>query len=155
MGERIGDVTNRTWVFGPDATIALGTAAEINLQYLRRLDDDPFFGTCSITSPCPGGVTSNEETIVDMGFAEVLWWPSGPASRFWVSGLVNWVEADQPIVSLRVGEQERDPGLLDRYRTGSLGLHWLLRRNIRLMTEAGWDFDRDQARWVTGVVTAF
>jgi hypothetical protein len=154
-GERIGDITNRTWVFGPDATIPLGSIAELNLQYLRRLDDDPFFGACSIASPCPGGVTSNEETTVDMGFAELLWWPAGPTARFYVSGLFNWIDADRPVVSLRLGEQERDPGLLARYRTGSLGLHWLLSRNVRLMTEGGWNFDRDQARLVTGVITAF
>ena len=26
----------------------------------------------------------------------------------------------------------------------SLGLHYLLRRNVRLVGEGGWDFDRDQ-----------
>ncbi len=154
-GERIGDVTNRTWIFGPDATIPLGTAAELNLQYLRRLDDDPFFGTCAIASPCPGGFTTNEETTVDMAFAEVLWWPSGPSGRVYISGLYNWIDADRPIVSLRIGEQETAPGLLSRYTSGTLGLNYLLSRNIRLLTEGGWDFERDQARFVTGVMTAF
>jgi len=155
-GERIAGVTNKTWIFGPDATIPLGAVGELNLQYLRRLDDDAFFGSCSTVSPCPGGVTTSEETTVDMGFAELIWWPTGPAGRVWVSGLYNWVDADRPLVSLRVGgPEESAPGLLSRYNTGALGLHYLLSRNVRLMTEGGWDFERDQARLVTGVVTAF
>src|SRR5690606_32699181 len=38
--EEHDEVSNDILYFGPDATIALGTNAELNLQYLRRRDDN-------------------------------------------------------------------------------------------------------------------
>jgi hypothetical protein len=59
------------------------------------------------------------------------------------------------VVSLRLGEQETDVGYLERYHTASLGAHYLLERNVRLLGEAGWDFELDRARFVTGFTLAF
>ena len=84
-----------------------------------------------------------------------MFWPQGPGGRFFVNALYNWIDADAPVVSLRLGEQATAPGFLSKYRTANLGLHYLLRRNVRLMTEAGWDFDRDQARLIAGTMVAF
>ena len=72
-----------------------------------------------------------------------------------MNALVNWIDADAPVISLRLGEQDTPPGFLTKYRTGSLGLHYLLRRNVRLMGEAGWDFERDQVRLIAGTMVAF
>lgn len=146
---------NRVRVLGPDATVGLGTKGELNLQALRRWDDDPFLGACSVATPCPGGVTAPFATTVDAALVEATFWPAGPAGRWYVSALGNYVEADQPVVSLRLGEQLDPPGLLQTYRTGSLGLHYLLRRNVRLLGEGMWDFEREQARLVTGFTHAF
>lgn len=142
-------------VFGPDATLALGSKAELNVQLLRRWDDDPFLGSCSLANPCPGGETAAFETTVDAALAELLFWPGGVNGRWWVSGLWNWVDADAPVVSLRMGEQAGTPGFLSRYHTGGVGLHYVLRRNARLMSEATWDFEHDQARLITGIVAGF
>ena len=154
-GERADGVTNDTWIWGPDATLAVGNVAELNLQYLQRTDDDAFFGRCSIVDPCPGGITSPTETTVDAVMAELIWSPQGPAGRLFITGLYNWVDADQPVVSLRVGEQLSGEGFVSRYSTGTVGAHYLLARNLRVMAEAGWDFEGDQARLVTGFMTAF
>lgn len=155
-GEESADgATSRIRVFGPDGTLPLGDVGELNFQLLRRWDSDPFLGSCSVAAPCPGGATAPFSTTVDAAMAEVIVWPGGPSGRWYAAGLFNWIETDDPVVSLRLGEQDTAPGYLERYRVGSLGLHYLLRRNVRLVGEGGWDFDRDQARLVTGFTLAF
>jgi hypothetical protein len=153
--ESDGGVTNRVRVWGPDATLGLGNKGELNLQYLRRWDDDPFFSTCSAANPCPGGLTTNPGARVDAGFAEALFWPGGPAGRWYFSALGNFIEADRPVVSLRLGEQLMPENFLRRYVSTGFGVHYLLRRNVRLLGEGSWDFEREQARLVTGFSTAF
>lgn len=153
--EKANGVSSRIRVLGPDGTLGLGDVGELNFQLYRRWDDDPFLGACTPASPCPGGETAPFATTVDAAMAELVLWPQGPTGRWFVTGLWNWIEADAPVVSLRVGEQETAPGYLTRYNTGGAGLHYLLRRNVRLMGEGGWDFERDQARLITGVVLAF
>jgi hypothetical protein len=136
-------VQNTTWIWGPDATVPLGSALELNLQYLRRTDDNAFFAA------------SSRNTTVDAGFAEIIWSPQGPTGRWYFTGLYNHVAADGPVVSLRVGEQDDPVPYLDRYRTLSAGAHYLLRRNVRLTAEAGWGLHDDQGRLVAGFVSAF
>jgi hypothetical protein len=153
--ESVSGIENRTQTWGPDATLSLGTKGELNLQYLRRLDDDPFFGRCSALAPCPGGTVVSPSTTVDAGMAELVLWPKGAADRLFFTGLFNWVEADAPVVSLGLGESLDDPGLLTRFRATSVGAHYLLRRNLRVLGEVQWDFDRERARLTAGVVTAF
>jgi hypothetical protein len=138
-------VANETWIWGPDATIPLGSNVEVNLQYLRRTDDNPFFNPSATTS----------RTEVDAGFAEVIWSPQGPTGRWFVTGLYNHISADAPVVSLRLGEQNEGAGYLDQYRAAAVGAHYLLRRNVRLTTEAGWDLDHERGRLIAGVVAAF
>ena len=153
--ERADGARSRIRVVGPDATIPLGTAGELNVQLLRRWDDDPFLGACAPSAPCPGGAVAPFATTVDAAMAELLLWPGGPNGRWWVVGLWNYVDADAPVVSLRLGEQAATPGFLSRYHTGGVGLHHVLRRNVRVLGEGSWDFERDQARLVTGVSLAF
>ena len=152
--ERSEGVTSRIRVLGPDGTVPVGSIGELSFQLLRRWDADPFLGSCSIATPCPGGATAPFSTTVDAAMAEVVLWPGGQDARWYAAGLLNWI-SDAPVVSLRLGEQDEPPGYIDRYRTGSVGLHYVLRRNVRLLGEGGWDFDRDQARLVTGATLAF
>ncbi|HEX6251917.1 MAG TPA: hypothetical protein VFZ56_10835 [Gemmatimonadaceae bacterium] len=153
--ESVEGIRSSIRVFGPDATLQLGSVGELNLQFLRRKDGDPFFGSCSVETPCPGGATAPFGTTVDAAMAELVWWPSGELGRWFMTGLINWVDADAPVVSLRLGEEDSEAGYLTRYRTSAVGVNYLLKRNIRLLGEGGWDFDRDQARLVTGFSLAF
>jgi hypothetical protein len=153
--EQAGGVKSYIRVVGPDATIPLGTVAEVNVQLLRRWDDDPFLGSCSVGTPCPGGATRPFSTTSDAAMAEVLYWPAGAAGRWYVTGLWNWVDADAPVLSLRVGEQDVAPGFLSRYHTGSLGVNYVLRRNVRLIGETTRDFEQRQTRFVAGFNLAF
>lgn len=146
---------NTVTMWGPDATIPLGDAGEVNAQYVRRVDRDPFFGSCSSVAPCPGNMTVPFGTTVNSGMAEVILWPQGQSGRLFLTGLFNWVDSDRQVVSLDVGEQEDDPPFLSQYRSVAGGVHWLYHRNIRLMGEVGWDLDRDQARIIFGTVMGF
>jgi hypothetical protein len=153
--ERRNGIQNRVAMWGPDATIPLGSVGDLNVQYYRRTDDDPFYGACTPTQPCPGGATRPFATTVDAGFVETVLWPNGAAGRLFFTALFNWIDSDDPVVSLRLGEQSETPGFVSKYRSASSGVHYLMRRNVRLMTELGWDFEREQARIIAGTMVAF
>lgn len=153
--EREAGVRNTITIWGPDATIPLGSIGEVNAQYLRRTDSDPYFGTCSVLTPCADGVTTPFSTTVDAGFAELILWPRGPTGRIFLAGLYNLVEADRPVVSLRLDERAGQAVDVSRYQTASAGLHYLYRRNVRMMGEVGWDLEREQARFIVGWMVAF
>lgn len=156
IGEEEADgVSSQIRVLGPDGTIALGNFGELNFQLYRRWDDDPFLGTCSPASPCPGMHTAPFKTTVDAAMVELLYWPQGQAGRWYLAGLWNWIDADDPVVSLRLGEQDTPPGFVSRYHTAGVGAHYVLRRNIRMLGEGDYDFELDQLRFVTGFSLAF
>ena len=145
--EKHDDTGNDILYFGPDATLAIGEKAELNVQYLRRRDDNPFF-----LASAP-----DDETTVDAAFAELLLFPSGQMGRTTVTALFNWVDADAPVFTIGgVGlPDDPDGGMLREYQFGALGLQYLYRRNVRFIGEAGWDFSSERARFVTGVVAGF
>ena len=148
-------VRNTISMWGPDMTIPLGSVGELNATWVQRKDSDPFFGTCSVATPCPGNATTSFSTTVNSGFAEAVFWPQGQTGRLFLTALYNLVDSDRPVVSLEVGEQDVAPGYLSRYQTAAAGLHYLFKRNVRLMGEAGWDLEREQMRFTLGTVLAF
>lgn len=147
--------TNTISMWGPDATVPLGSVGELNASFVQRVDRDPFYGTCSVGNPCPGNATVPFGTTVNSGFAEALFWPQGQTGRLFFTALYNWIDSDRPVVSLRLGEQGQGDGYLSTYRTASAGVHYLFKRNVRMMSEWGWDFEREQVRMVVGTMLAF
>lgn len=143
--EREFGTTNTISMWGPDANVPLGSIGEVNVSYVHRTDNDPFFGICSIDSPCPGNATTPFSTTVKSGFVEALFWPQGPGGRLFLTALYNRVNSDRPVVSLRLGEEASGEGYLSKYETASAGVHYVYRRNVRFMTELGWDFQRSRA----------
>jgi len=139
--EEADGVENDFTVFGPDATLQLARTLELNAQYLRRSDDDPFFGLAG----------EPVDTDVDGGFAELIWSPAFANSRWYFTGLVNWIESDAPVFTIRQGEDAP----LDSYRTVALGANYVLRRNLRLLFEPQYDLDRERARLTLGFTAAF
>jgi hypothetical protein len=135
--ESVAGVRSRFSIWGPDATVAFGDV-ELNLQYLHRQDDDPFFL----------GVSAPER--VRAGFAELIWTPVAQDGRLTLLALLNWVESGSPTFSIGDGR-----GYVDSYRSLVAGASWLQARNIRLLGEAGWDLDAAKPRFTAGVVTAF
>jgi hypothetical protein len=59
------------------------------------------------------------------------------------------------VVSLRVGEGDTAEGFLRRYHTTGITANYLLRRNLRLLGEVGWDIERERARFTTGLMLAW
>lgn len=126
---------NRTSVVGGDATVGLGPM-EVNVQYLRREDDDPLFAG--------GGAVVSEG-----GFVEVLVRPE--RSRWHLFGLYNLVTADAPLLDVRMG----GPAGLERYESLTAGVGYLVRRNFKVTAEATRDIEAESTRWSAGFVTAF
>ena len=110
----------------------------MNVQYLRRTDDDPMFNGAGL-----GTVTS------EGGFAEVLVRPA--SSKWHFFGLYNLVTADAPLLDVRLGGAAG----LDRYESLTGGLGYLARRNFRVTAEATRDLEQRTTRWSAGMVTAF
>jgi hypothetical protein len=123
-----GGEVNETTYFGPDLSTAFGTRWQLNLQYLERRDDDPFFTGGNATFETRGG------------FAELHFFPQGEDGRWAVSGLYNRVESDD---------------LAAEAESAALAVNYLLGRNLRLLAEVARDLEREQSRASLGVVTAF
>lgn len=117
----------RYW--GPDLTLKPHPDWELNLQYLERTDDDPFFEG-----------SGAREVTTEGGFAELLFFPKGQDGRWSIAALYNSVDSDDPAAV-------RDDV--------SFGLGWLAARNIRMLTEVGRDFENDANRMSFGVMAAF
>ena len=83
---------------------------------------------------------------MDAAFGELVWSPSGATGRWHFDGLYNWIDADAPIFTVRAGET----GPLAHYETASGSLHYLVHRNVRLLTEVGYDFEADRPRFTVG-----
>jgi hypothetical protein len=126
---------NKLWMFGADATINF-SMFELNLQYLQRKDNNPFFAL--------GSFASNLFDIeIKGGFAELIFRPRGDDSKWYAAGLFNLVESNRP---------ERSEL---KYRALSGHLGYLLNRNIRLLGELTYDMDNKFSRIGLGFVTAF
>lgn len=121
-------LTNKMSYWGPNLTLGLGKW-ELNFQYLRREDDNPFF----LDRP-PADV------VTEGGFAEIHWFPKGEDGRWVLSGLYGRVESDDP-----TAESE----------SASLTLNYLLARNIRFLSEVQRDLVAEGSRASLGVVAAF
>ena len=127
---------NRTTMLGLDGTLALGSVT-LNGQYLHREDTSPLY--------VPGDATVRS----DGGFAELMYRPTG--SRWYGIALYNLVVADAPLLDVRLG----GPSGLQRWETVSGGGGFLVRRNLRTMTEVGYDLETEDLRWTLGFVVAF
>ncbi|MBW7932440.1 MAG: hypothetical protein H3C62_02265 [Gemmatimonadaceae bacterium] len=149
-----GTFSSTMRVFGPDATLPLGSFGQLNVQALRRWDSNPYLGDCP-SEVCALSTSLAPRTKVDAAMAEVILWPQGPGGQWYVTGLMNYVDADAPVLNLRIGEQGDAPATISKYTTGTFGLHYVLKRNVRLTTEGTWDFERDRARLIAGINLAF
>jgi hypothetical protein len=128
--------SNRVWMAGGDATIALGPL-ELNGQYLYRDDQRPTF-------------TPNETPVVTKGgFVEAIVQP--PGARWYALALYNRIDASRPLLNVRLG----GPSDILRYQTISAGGGYLLRTNVRLMAEVTRDLESALNRVTLGITTAF
>jgi hypothetical protein len=125
---------NSLWMAGADATVT-AKPFELNLQYVERHDDNPFFAVSDLV-PADGIKTRG-------GFAELVYLPKGDDSRWYLAGLYNYVNSD-----------------LDELDYSSATLHYgrMIRRNMRATAEFTYVFDsvyKDYGRFSLGLITAF
>ncbi len=104
------NITNDLTMIGPDISLNFGDKFVFNMQYIRRIDSQVY------TEP---GLVQNDLTT-DGGFVEVIFSPKGDMSNWYLTGLANIVDSDL---------DELD------YKSATLHVGYLLRRNVRLVTE--------------------
>ena len=106
-----GDFVNSVRMYGPDLVLDFNEKLIIGLQYVWRTDSDVFIDP---EEPM------RQDLMTQGGFAEVIFSPKGDMSTWYLTGLLNWVESDLD--------------LLD-YRSATFHAGYLIRRNVRLVTE--------------------
>jgi hypothetical protein len=120
------------WMAGADATISV-EPFEINLQYLERNDDNPYFA-----------LIEHDEIRTKGIIAELIFRPEGDDSTWYCVGLYNNVDSEI---------EELD------YESGTFNIGFLLRRNIRLIGEYTYVFNENDrgeySKFSIGLVTAF
>lgn len=127
--ESLAGLRNETMYYGPDLTIGFSEKWELNAQYLRREDDDPFF-----TGDPP------DDVVTDGGFAELHYHPGGQDGRWIWSALYNRVDSD-------------DAGA--KVDAVSLTMNYLLARNVRLLVEVADDMEAEALEASAGLIVAF
>jgi hypothetical protein len=130
---------NLTLMFGGDATFSVDPF-ELNLQYVERSDDNPYF-----LHEYNIGNINNNKVKTRGGFAELIFRPKGDDSKWYSALLYNYVESDNHELDRTLRNHE------------SLALHlgYMLRRNIRLVTEYSHNFTDEYGKFSVGFISAF
>lgn len=123
---------NELWMIGGDVTISLDPI-ELNIQYVERNDNDPFFHN-SFEIGYPSDLKTRG------AFTELIYLPNGDDSKWYAVGLFNWIESDFSDLN---------------YKTISGHIGYVFRRNLRMVVETRYDFEREFATLGVGVITAF
>ncbi|MBZ0266213.1 hypothetical protein K8I28_16265 [bacterium] len=120
---------NEVMYWGPDVTLA-GGPFEVNFQYLQRNDSNPNF---SYTIP-------NEDIVTNAMMGELIFSPHGDKSKWFCAALYNSIDSD-----------------LDELDYTSVAGHYsyMLKTNIRLSAEVGYDLDNEDIIAGIGFVTGF
>ncbi len=129
----LGQMTSNILMFGPDLTIDFDEKLIVNCQFVRRTDSRVF------TEGFP--YTVKKDVVTSGAFAEVIFAPKGDMSKWYLTGLFNWVDSDFDVLD---------------YSSATLHAGYLLRRNMRVVGEftqvmSGKNFGKVNV----GVITAF
>jgi hypothetical protein len=116
---------NKTWIWGGDCSFSFSNV-ELSIQYLERKDDNPYFFSFH-----------PREIHTRGGFAELVFTPGGGDGLWYSVGLYNWVDSDQTGLD---------------YESAALHLGFLLRRNIRLISEFNYIFTSPQGKYARGII---
>ena len=126
------DYTNEIRMIGSDFSLNFGDKFVLNVQYVRRTDSQVFIEEFGDIWP---------DVVTDGGFAEIIFSPKGDMSKWYLTGLVNLVDSD---------EDDLD------YRSATLHAGYLLRRNVRIVSEFTQVFSpASYGKVNVGVVSAF
>lgn len=128
-------ITNEVLTYGPDLTLSFGDLAELNFQYVNRIDKNIYLSEND-------GITFKD--IATNGImAEAIITPKGDDSKLYGAAIFNWIESDHKRLD---------------YKTTSLHLGYVLKRNLRIVLEGTYNFsDKDKTFTIfsLGFVNAF
>ena len=122
------EIKNELWMVGGDASVTMDKF-EANLQYLTRIDHNPF-----------GILNPGEALKTNGGFAELIFKPYGDDSQWYIVALYNQIDSDDDYLD---------------YKSFSGHVGYLLRRNIRLIAEVNYDIKNEYGKINIGFVSAF
>jgi len=105
------DIINNVLMIGPDFSLNLQDKFVLNVQYVRRTDSEVYSES--------GGVRYTD-VLTNGAFAEVIYSPKGDMSKWYLTGLMNWVDSDLDYLD---------------YSSATLHAGYLLRRNVRIVSE--------------------
>jgi hypothetical protein len=119
-------------IFGPSLNLDINEKLIVNLHYLKRSDSWVY-------------IQNENEVIPDIvtqgGFAEIIFCPKGDASKWYLTGLFNWVDSDLSEL---------------KYKSATIHVGYILRRNFRLFSECTWRSGEDEySKFSLGFVSAF
>jgi hypothetical protein len=124
--------TSNISMFGPDLKVNFSDKFQLNVQYVRRTDTEVYIEADGSKHP---------DAKTQGGFAELIFSPKGDMSKWYLDGLVNFVNSDIP---------ELD------YSSATVHAGYLLRRNMKLVTEFTYQFSGTKyGRASVGFVSAF
>jgi hypothetical protein len=102
-------VNNLIRMIGPDLSIDFDNRFILNVQYVRRTDSQVY-----------DGLFVEEDVMTQGGFAEITYSPKGDMSKWYLTGLFNWVDSDLEELN---------------YQAATFHAGYLLRRNLRVVAE--------------------
>jgi hypothetical protein len=119
-------------MFGPDIKINFDDKFVFNFQYVKRTDSEVYQET---------DISMHNDVKTQGGFTEMIYSPKGDMSKWYLEGLYNWVASDIDDLD---------------YQSASLLAGYLLRRNLKLVSEYTYQFSGDShGRVSLGFVSAF
>jgi len=131
-GSVFASITDNIKMYGPDLVIDIDEKLILNMQFIWRTDSKVFRES---------GGQPVEDLKTRGGFAEVIYAPKGDMSKWYLTGLVNWVGSDDDYLD---------------YSSATLHAGYLLRRNMRVVGEYTHIFSGvSYGKVSAGVITAF
>ena len=124
--EERGGIVNTMWMAGPDLSLTF-EPVELNIQYLERRDDDPWF------------TFATKKTATRGGFGELIYTPEGDNGKWYTVALYNWLEVPQ----------------FTKYSSATGHFGYVVARNFRLIGEYTYDFEAKANKFSVGFVSAF
>lgn len=113
--ERMYEGTNPYYsnvkIFGPILNLDFNQHLIVNIQYIRRSDSKVYDEEALLFS---------NDVVTQGGYLEAIFAPKGDNSKFYLTGLLNWVDSDYTQLN---------------YKSATASLSYVLRRNVRLVSE--------------------
>jgi hypothetical protein len=114
-------------MWGPDLTIG-NDIIELNAQYVWRNDSKAFHGLMI------------DDVQTQGAMAELIYMPKGDESKWYMVGLFNWIDSDIEAYN---------------YQTATFHSGYLFRRNMRMVAEYTYNFEKEYNLISVGIVSSF